>query len=162
RHRLVSRSGRIAAHAGLLFVFVALAAVMLRPLATSGVFVPDSDDAYFSIWRLAWIAHQLPLDPAHLFDANIFFPDRNTLAYSDAMLLVGAAAAPLFWIGLEPARVHNIVLVFAFAGSMYAAFLLARRLTGDWRAALLAALVFGLCPFRFAHIGHLELQWVMW
>ena len=117
---------------------------------------------YFSIWRLAWIAHQLPADPAHLFDANIFFPDRNTLAYSDAMLMVGAAAAPLFWGGVEPARIHNIFIVLAFASSMYAAFLLARRLTGDWRASVLAAVIFGLCPYRFAHIGHLELQWVMW
>jgi hypothetical protein len=158
----VSRSVRFAAHAAWLLAFLALAAVMLRPLATSGVLVPDSDDAYFSIWRLAWVAHQLPADPAHLFDANIFFPDRNTLAYSDAMLMVGAAAAPLFWAGVEPARVHNVFLVLAFAGSMYAAFLLARRLTGDWRAALLAAVIFGLCPYRFAHIGHLELQWVMW
>lgn len=158
----VSRAARFATHGGLLLLFVALTVAMLLPLATSGVFVPDSDDAYFSVWRLAWIAHQLPADPAHLFDANIFFPDRNTLAYSDAMLLIGAAGAPLFWAGFEPARVHNILLVLAFAGSMYAAFLLARRLTGDWRASLLAAVVFGLCPYRFAHIGHLELQAVLW
>ena len=30
-------------------------------------------DALFGVWRVAWIAHQLRRDPAHLFDANIFY-----------------------------------------------------------------------------------------
>src|SRR5688572_25298424 len=45
---------------------------------------------------------------------------------------------------------------------MWAAFLLVRDLTGSAHAAWLAAIFFGLAPYRFAHIGHLELQWVMW
>lgn len=135
---------------------------MTWPLAFSASLVPDSDDAYFSIWRLAWIAHQLPVDAAHLFDANIFYPSRNTLAFSDAMAMVGTAAAPLFWAGVEPVRIHNLLLVLAIASSMAATYALARRLTADRAAALLASVIFGLCPYRFAHIGHLELQWVLW
>jgi len=108
----------IAQHGAAALLFVVLAAVMIRPLATSSSLLPDSDDALFSVWRLAWVAHQLPRDPAHLFDANIFYPHRNTLAYSDAMLLVGAAAAPLFWSGVDPVRIHNAVLLFAFASSI--------------------------------------------
>ena len=53
------------------------------------------DDPQFSIWRLAWIAHALRSDPWHLFDANIFYPAKGTLAFSDAMLLEGVLAAPL-------------------------------------------------------------------
>jgi hypothetical protein len=151
----------IAQHCAAAVLFVALAAVMIRPLATSSSLVPDSDDALFSVWRLAWIAHQLPHDPAHLFDANIFYPHRNTLAYSDAMLMVGALAAPLFWAGVDPVRVHNVVLLFAFASSMWCGYLLASRLTGDRLAGVLAGVIFGLCPYRFAHIGHLELQFVL-
>jgi len=51
--------------------------------------IPENVDAYFSLWRIAWIAHQLPRDVVHLFDANIFHPLRHTLAYSDAVLLEG-------------------------------------------------------------------------
>jgi hypothetical protein len=151
----------IAQQAAAALLFVVVAAVMIRPLATSNSLVPDSDDALFSVWRLAWIAHQLPHDPAHLFDANIFYPHRNTLAYSDAMLLPGVTAAPLFWSGVSPVRVHNIVLLFAFASSMWCAGLLASRLTGDRLAGIFAGVIFGLCPYRFAHIGHLELQFVL-
>src|SRR5690242_5487113 len=49
-------------------------------------------DPPFSVWRLAWVAHQLFVDPANLFNANIFYPEPRTLAYSDAMLLPGMIA----------------------------------------------------------------------
>src|SRR5947208_173442 len=39
-------------------------------------------DPYFSIWRITWVAHALATSPLHLFDANIFYPSRDTLAYS--------------------------------------------------------------------------------
>ena len=37
----------------------------------------EADDAMFSVWRLAWIAHQLPIAPERLFDANIFWPEKK-------------------------------------------------------------------------------------
>lgn len=124
--------------------------------------LPDSDDAYFSVWRLAWFAHQLPLDPRHLFDANIFHPVAGTLAYSDAMLMVAAFGAPLIWLGVTPGLTHNILLGAAFVTSMWFAFLLVRDLTGSSRAAWISAIIFGFAPYRIAHLSHLELQWVMW
>src|SRR5690349_10172725 len=72
-----------------------------------GTAIVDDVDPRFSIWRLAWIAHQLVHDPAHLFDANIFFPERHTLAYSDAMLAAGTATAPFFWLHVDPILIYN-------------------------------------------------------
>ena len=144
-------------------VSVVLVVAMTWPLGRlAPPIIPASDDANFSIWRLAWIAHQLPADPARIFDANIFHPATNTLALSDAMLLVGIAASPLFYMGMDPAHVHNRMLLAAIVLSMVCAFALARRLTRSSLAAFLAAIIFGLAPYRMAHIGHLELQWTMW
>jgi hypothetical protein len=141
----------------------ALAVFMTWPLGrVTNAIVPASDDVYFSIWRLAWIAHQLPNDPGHLFDANIFYPATGTLAFSDAMLLVGVLGTPFFNAGVNPAVVHNYLMLAAFVTSMLCAFALARRLTGSAPAAWLAAIIFGFAPYRMAHIGHLELQWTMW
>ena len=114
------------------------------------------------MWRLAWFAHQFPLDPRHLFDANIFHPVAGTLAYSDAMLMVAAFGAPLIWLGVTPGVTHNILLGAAFVTSMWFAFLLVRDLTGSSRAAWISAIIFGFAPYRIAHLSHLELQWVMW
>ena len=157
-----------AAAAGLRYLAVTAFSIVLTvamtwPLGRLGPpITPTSDDANFSIWRLAWVAHQLPIDPTHIFDANIFHPATNTLALSDAMLLVGVGASPLFYLGMDPADIHNRMLIGAIVLSMVCAFALAHRLTGSSLAAFLAAIIFGLAPYRMAHIGHLELQWTMW
>jgi hypothetical protein len=150
-------------YAALTAAAIAIAVVMTWPLGrVSDAVVPASDDAYFSIWRLAWIAHQLPEHPRRLFDANIFHPATGTLAFSDAMLLPGVIGLPLFRAGINPAIIHNVLLLAAIVASMLCAFALARRLTQSDPAAWLAAIIFGLAPYRMAHIGHLELQWTMW
>ena len=87
-------------------------------------------DAQFSIWRLGWIAHALATDPWHLFDANIFHPARHALAFSDATMLEGLVGAPLFWAGMPPTAVYNVLLLAGFAGSGLGMFVLARHLTG--------------------------------
>jgi hypothetical protein len=121
--------------------------------------LPFPHDTFFSTWRLAWVAHQLSTDPAHLFDGNIFWPETNTLAFSDAMLLLGLTGAPLIYAGIHPAAVHNLLLIASFVFSGYAAYRLVMRLTGHPAAALVGGMVFAFAPYRFAHIGHLELLW---
>src|SRR5262245_53548101 len=87
-------------------IFLLLTVVFTWPQAIHWLSVPDFMDTYFSMWRLAWIAHQLPLDPQHLFDANIFYPLKHTLAYSDAVLLEGLIGAPLLWAGVPAVVVY--------------------------------------------------------
>lgn len=140
-----------------------LAAIVTWPQAAdvSGTLI-GHHDVYFSIWRLAWIAHALGTSPTHLFDANVFHPATGTLTYSDATLLQGLLAAPFLWAGVSPTLVYNILLLAGFAGSGLGAFVLARYLTGAMAPALVAAAAFTLAPYRIEHIMHLELQWAMW
>lgn len=119
-------------------------------------------DVFFNMWRLRWFAHALAASPAGLFDANIFYPERRTLAYSDAMLVEGLVAAPLVWAGVRPVLVHNLLLLGAMAASGAAMFALARYLTGSRGAGVIAGIVFAFAPFRFEHIMHMEMQWTMW
>ena len=76
--------------------------------------VADHFNAYFSVWRLAHVAHALTRWPVNLFDGNIFYPLRNTLAYSDATLLEGLLAAPFLWAHLSPSLVYNLLLLAGF------------------------------------------------
>ena len=124
--------------------------------------VPGHDDPLFSMWRLAWVAHALPHEPRHLFDANIFYPHLRTLAYSDAMLFEGLVAAPLLWARVNPVLVYNLMFFAGIVSSGAAMFVLVRYLTGDIGAALVAAAIFTLAPYRIEHYIHLELQWTMW
>jgi hypothetical protein len=143
--------------------FAGLAIVNTYPLAIQpGSVIGQHGDAYFSVWRLAWIAHQLIANPWHLFDANIFYPEPATLAYSDAMLLPGTALAPLHWLGVPPLVVYNLTLVAAFALSGIAAYLLVAHLTGSRIAGLVGGILFAFSPHRFDHFDHLELQFAFW
>jgi hypothetical protein len=123
--------------------------------------VPGHDDPLFSMWRLGWIAHALRTGQP-LFDANIYYPHARTLAYSDAMLLEGVIAAPLLWAQLNPVLVYNVMFLGAIISSGAAMFVLVRYLTTDIGAALVAATIFTLAPYRIEHYIHLELQWTMW
>jgi hypothetical protein len=119
-------------------------------------------DSFFSVWRLAWVAHQIRNDPSRLFDANIFFPESTTLAYSDAMLAPALAVAPLNWLGVSPLLVYNLTLLAAFVASGVAAYALVRHLTGSTAGAVLGGLVFAFAPYRMEHFDHLELQFAFW
>lgn len=124
--------------------------------------VADLGDPLFSIWRLAWVRQQLTGDPRPLFDANIFHPSTLSLTRSDAILLPGLAASPLFAAGLSPAVIYNLLMLSAFALSGVAASLLTWRLTRSASAALVAGVLYALYPYRLEHYSHLELQMTMW
>ncbi len=139
-----------------------LAVAMTYPQIRHLDSIPDPGDPLFSCWRLAWIAHQLPRDPLHLFDGNIFYPVRHTLALSDSILLPGLAGAPFLWLGARLVPFYNAYLIATFALAGVAMFLFARALTRDAAAALVAAVIFAFYPFRFEHYSHFELQFSFW
>ena len=76
--------------------------------------VADLGDPLFSIWRIGWVLHQLEVDPLRLFDANIFYPERLTLTFSDPMILPALAAAPMLAAGVHPVLVYNVLLIAGF------------------------------------------------
>ncbi len=139
------------------------AAAFTYPLILNpGSLVGAHGDALFSVWRLAWIAHQVRADPLNLFDGNIFYPEVRTLAYSDAVLLPGLAWAPLHWMGTPPLVAYNWVLLTAFVLNGVGAFALVRHLSGSTAAGFIGGLVFAFAPFRFDHFDHLEMQLSFW
>ena len=140
---------------------MAVTIVLTWPQALHPEKVADHFDPYFSIWRLGHVAHALTRWPVALFDGNIFYPAKNTLAYSDAVLLEGIVAAPLFWARLSPSLIYNLTLLAGFVGSGIGMFVLARHLTGSVGPSLVAATVFTALPYRIEHLMHLELQWAM-
>ena len=150
-------------HAAILLLFVTLTLVLTYPQVRGlSTMIPYHSDPYFSIWRLAWVAHAIKTDPRALFEANIFYPAHHTLGYSDAALLQGAAAAPFFWAHVNSVLIYNGVLLASFALSGYAAFLLAWMLTGNAMGSMVAGIVYAFAPYRFCHYVHVELQAVFW
>ncbi|CAN5881687.1 hypothetical protein BH24ACI4_BH24ACI4_12800 [soil metagenome] len=148
---------------GVTALFAGLTALMTWPQVTVlHTHAWPHHDVYFNLWRLRWFAHALATSPSRLFDGNQFYPERGVLAYSDAMLVEGILGTPLFWLGLPPLLVHNILLLGAIVASAVGAFVLARHLSGSVAGGIVAGVIFAFAPYRIDHYMHMELQWTIW
>jgi hypothetical protein len=135
-----------------------LAIVHTWPLATAPGTLARNDnaDAQLNEWIMAWIAHQLPRDPSRLFDANIFYPERATLGYSEPLIVPALMGAPLRWLGASPVLVFNIVLILGFALTTWAGYALVHSWTGDKAAGLLAGSMFAFNSHTLTRLAHVQ------
>ena len=113
----------------------------------------DTNDGRWSIWVVSWVAHALTTDPRQLFNANIFYPHTNALAFSEGNIVEGVIGAPVWALTKNPYTTHNFVFLFAFAQSFVATYYLVRHLTGDRRAAVVAGIMYRLLPVRVRAAG---------
>jgi hypothetical protein len=139
--------------------FGALTVALTSPLAfhLGTVGRVDNGDGQLSIWNVAWVARTLVVDPRHVFDANIFYPHRWTLAFSETNLGAGALAIPVYWATRNPYAAHNFVLLLSFVLSGAGTYYLVRYLVDDRRAATVSAIGFAYCPYMFGHTPHIQL-----
>lgn len=116
----------------------------------------DVGDPLLQTWQVAWIGHALLHGPLGLWDANIFWPERDSLAFSDA--LVGYAPAGLLAQGGPEAAlvVYNVLFLFAYALAFLGAYLLARELGLGPAAAAVAGAAFAYAPWKLTQNGHLH------
>lgn len=125
--------------------------------------VVDPGDPYLISWVLWWDYHQTFNDPLHLFDANIFYPLRYTLAFTEHSYGLALLFFPLFALGLKPLTVHAIAVFFGFVLSGYGAFRLGRTLTGSATVGWVAGIVFAFVPYRFllmSQVVYLFSPWI--
>ncbi|HET7478383.1 MAG TPA: hypothetical protein VFJ72_02580 [Rubrobacteraceae bacterium] len=163
--RAAFRASRVSEHLFALALYTALAVVFTYPLAFNMDRVDGAGDPAVMVWSMAWIQHALTTG-ASLYDANIFYPTQNALAYTDLLLPSAVITTPLYLATDNPLLSFNVVLLLTYVLSGYATFLLVRRLLGGRPYALLAALfagaVYALCPYRYGHITQLNTMTTYW
>ncbi len=145
-----------------LAVFVLLAVAHTWPLASNPAHLSrnDNGDTVLNTWAIAWVAHELPRHPARLFDANIFYPERLTLAYSEAMIVQSVMAMPILAAGGSPVLAYNLVLMAGFALTGWAFCLLVRRWTGSWSAGYVSGSLAAFNAHVLVRLPHLQAQHV--
>ena len=151
--------------AAVLLLFLALAAAMTWPLAREleRAVVQPAEDPQLNSWIMAWDAHALLTEPAHLFQGNIFYPYPYALAYSEHLLGSAVLGLPFQLLWRNAVAVHNLLVLLSFALSGFGAYLLGRRLSGSRAAGLIAGLVFAFCPYKMGQLHHfqnLSAQWM--
>ena len=120
--------------------------------------VTDLADPLLDAWSLAWVAHQLPRDPFHLFDANRYFPELGTLTFNDPMIGLAILVSPIQIVFDHAVVTLNVAMLLSLALSGYGACRLGSWLTRSPLAGYVAGAVFAFNPFRLDHLSHLQLQ----
>lgn len=120
----------------------------------------NTDDGRWSIWVVSWVAHKLTTYPFDVYHANIFYPHRYALAFSEANLGAGLIGAPVWAATHNPYTTHNVAFLASFVMAFAGAYYLTRYLTGDRRAAAVAAVMYAFCPFIFARTAHVQLLFI--
>jgi hypothetical protein len=146
-------------------VFAAAAVLHTWPLASAPATWArvDNADTALNAWAIAWVGMALLRDPLHLFDANIFYPEPRTLAFSEVMLPQALLAAPLTWAAVDPVLVYNLLAMAGLALSGFAMAWLVSRWTGDRGAGVVAGLAYAFNAFilvRFAHLQAMHTQFL--
>jgi len=117
-------------------------------------------DVWLNVWALAWTSEHLLTAPAGLFDANIFFPHLDTLAYTDHFIGQAILAAPLYWLSGNAVAAYNLAWYAALILTGWGGYLWVRSLIGDEPAGEAAALVAGavclLVPGKRTALSHLQ------
>ena len=122
-----------------LLVFASFHPQSVRPRDTIA-YVGDSLE---SVYLVAWNVHQFFRAPAHLFDANILFPNRLALAFTDHRLLPSIVVAPVLWATGNPVLATNVAValacLLAALGARRLALVLGLAPVGAWAAGALYA-----------------------
>lgn len=139
-------------------VFAGLSIVHTWPLATNPATLSlnANGDAQLNEWILAWVVHQLPRDPLDLFDANIFYPSRDSLAFSEPLIVPAILGAPILWLGGTPVLAYNLLLLAGFALTALATYAVVFAWTGNRAAALVAGSLFAFNTHTLTRLPHLQ------
>jgi hypothetical protein len=147
-----------------LLAFVALTLLLTYPLSVDpgGRVMAISPDTDLFIWTLAWDAHALVTQPLALFDANIYYPQARTLAYSENLIGGAIFSAPVWWITGNAVLAMNVAAFASCVLCGVGAWLLARRIGLSTGSAFVAGVVFAFAPPRFLRLTQLHLTMIQW
>ncbi|MCP5026223.1 MAG: hypothetical protein GY929_08040 [Actinomycetia bacterium] len=124
----------------------------------SGSVPGNLGDPALVIWILEWGWHALTTDPVGLFDAPVFWPAENTLAYTENLLPLVPIYGIFATITGNWTLSLNLLLLSLSVISLAGTWLLVRYLSGRADIALLAAVIYTFSSYTLGQTGHPQLQ----
>jgi len=122
------------------------------------------EDNFHFLWELWYVAHALfDLHKSPFFDPDVFVPFGYSLIrnqdLSPGTVLLFSPLTHFF----GEVFTYNFLVLGSFVLTAFGAYLLARELWANRAAAVLAGIIVGFCPYRFAHAeGHLSIVSTEW
>ena len=151
--------------------YLAAALVFTWPLAAGLTRdIPwDLGDSLLNAWILAWDAERmlrvLSGDVGAIrgfWNANIFYPEPLTLAYSEHLFAQALQILPVYALTGNIILSYNVLFLSTFVLSGLGMFLFVREVTGSPRAAFAAGLIYAFAPYRVPQFSHLQVMSSQW
>ena len=143
---------------GVIALFILLTFFHLLPLSLHPTdALSDRYDCLLNTWIISWVQSQVFSDPLKMFDANIYYPAKNTLSFSEHLFPQAMISLPLRLFSGNPVLVYNFVFFFSYFFSGWAMFLLVRCLTKNSLAGLACGVMFAFNSYMMSHIAHVQL-----
>ena len=145
-------------------IYTAATLVMTFPLIQHPTRTLPSDliDTLLNTWIIGWDADRLRHGLSGVWDAPIFFPYRNALAFSENLFGIAFLVAPIYWVTHNAVLTYNVAFVASFVVAGTGMFLLAHSLTGNRPAALIAGAYYAFCPYRMLQVMHIQMIATGW
>ena len=160
----LNHNGRARGASRAAVLYLALTLLLAYPLTMdpAGRLLSASPDPFLMMWMLMWDTHAFIHQPLSMFDANIYYPHHDTLAYSENLIGSAVFAAPVLWVTGNPVLAMNVVALLSCVLCGIGAYVLARRVGVGPLGATLAGLIFAFSPPRFFRLSQIHLTTVQW
>ena len=153
-------------NSAVLLLYTVLTAAMTYPavLFLSTKVLGGPEDNFHFLWELWYVAHALfDLHKSPFFDPDVFVPFGFSLIrnqdLSPGTVLLFSPLTHFF----GEVFTYNFLVLVSFPLTAFGTYLFARELWSNRLAALLAGIIVGFCPYRFAHAaGHLSIVATQW
>ncbi|HEY7410196.1 MAG TPA: hypothetical protein VII13_05620 [Vicinamibacteria bacterium] len=148
--------------AAVLLLFVALAALAVRPLASDMASLTlATGDPLKDMWSLHWLLGHLG-QPSAIFGGNTFHPLGAALICSEVMLGTAVLLLPLHPFLRDPVPLYNAGVLLALAFSGWSFHALVRDLTGSRPAGVMSGVLAGFASQQLEHLYHLPMLNTGW
>jgi len=148
----------------LLYIFLTIVLTYPVVLFLRTKVLGGAADNFKFLWELWYVAHAIfDLHKSPFFDPDVFVPFGFSLIrnqdLSPGTVLLFSPLTHFF----GEVFTYNFLVLASFPLTAFGAYLLARELWSNRAAAILAGIVIGFCPYRFAHSGgHLSIVSTEW
>jgi hypothetical protein len=119
--------------------------------------VVNAGDPLFYAWNIAHNAYSFSHGLTNLLDTNIFYPETNTLAYSDTLFIQSLITAPVYWITHNSIFAENLYILLTFPLTALAMFVLIVEITKNKSVSFVGSLFFTFSYSRLSQIGHVPM-----
>lgn len=147
------------------FVFAISAIYVTYPLIFHmGEYATNLRDELLISWIHVAVIQNIVENPLGLFQGNMFYPYKDTLAYSDLHFASALLSAPSFWLTGQPISTINTTLILSLFLLGISAYFVTYSLTKNIFAGIIAGFLIQFSPVTLdknVHVQALAIAWVI-